>query len=77
MWEVEVNCEQCEGRHIVHTTLEGQPRAFSFECPSTHELVDMRYRDPSLIARAWNEVSEASKGSVEAASAQVGGAFDI
>ena len=77
MWEVRIVCEACGGKHDVHTTSGEIPRAFSFDCPDTNKLVEMRFRDPSMIVRPWADTKKSSPGSLTVVSAEIGGSFDI
>ena len=56
---------------------EIKPRAFGFECPETSTLVDMPFRDPSLLADPWSEVEGPSPQAVRAISAEEQGRFEV
>ena len=53
-----------------------KPRTFAYECPSTGDRVDMRFRDPSRTS-AWVEVESASEAAVGVIDAQTQGTLEI
>jgi hypothetical protein len=75
MWEATIICKSCDKTHLV--CAEIKPRAFGFECPETSTLVDMPFRDPSLLADPWSEVEGPSPQAVRAISAEEQGRFEV
>ncbi len=73
MWEALIVCKACEEEHLV--CAEFIPRAFAFECPSTQNRVEMRFRDPSRMSRDWTEVSSCSPASAPVIEAEKRGQF--
>lgn len=73
-WEAEIVCEACETTHVLNAELK--PRTFAYECPSTGDRVDMRFRDPSRTS-AWVEVESASEAAVGVIDAQTQGTLEI
>jgi len=75
MWETEVLCSACSGKHVVCATII--PRAFTYECPASGTLVDLPFRDPSKTPEPWREVSDCSPDAVQALDASSRGTLEI
>ncbi len=76
MWRAEISCPACEGTHVVCSELDGQPRAFAFECPRDGERVSVRFRDPSVMIEPWARVATCPVESIPVLASEQRGALE-